>query len=521
MAVSIRQNIQTARKRLLESYSEAEVRRACAARIEGLRSSFPRKLKDLKALAEQCGLAAEEIIVFEALAPRTLPAECTGFVSAGSASKDGVTINAKVRELDARYIQGIAAEPRASLRRPAGKHRRFPANRFTRSYSFFGCKTLGRWGVGMGMNEFGVSVGDHTSFAKDPLHPGTGLESNDVCRLVLEGSRTAEEGAALVKELVEGHGHSREGQMYFVADSREGWIVEATSERCAAVRVRDSVGVRANGYKIGAKWDTASDDLVAYALKAGLWDGRGRFNFAESYSKPFPWAADRRFRYRRAVELLSKRIADGSTARARNGVAGVRRGMIGLGDGLRVLSDHAAEVGRGRARKVTRGGAISGVDVRRDPKMQRIRQICSHFRFPSVSAQIAVHDPGLPVEAGCAAWICLGNPCLTVYVPIPAGTTRIAAGFADGSVWGKFAEIERRSKGRYKKVKGVASKTFDCLQDDLRSGQVATAADAGELVEAGKSREARRLLEKSVRSAFRSIESAADEVLSRLKESGF
>lgn len=518
LATSIRLNIETTKARLLESHDLAEIGQACGSRIEGLRISFPRKLKDLRALAKACGVGPREIVMFEAPLPRKPPAECTGFLATGSASKGGVTINAKVRELDARYIQGITARSRTVLEPVAKRHKHFPANCLSEAHSFVGCRTLGTWGVGMGMNEFGVSVGDHTSFAKDRLHPDTGLESNDVCRLVLEGARTAEEGARLVRELVEGHGHSREGQIYFVADSKEAWIVEATSERCAAIRVRDAVAARANGYKIGSDWDFATHDLVAYARRSGLWDGNGRFNFARSYSKPFPWASDRRFRFRRVMDLLAQRVADGDLLRAKNGVARVKRGSISLRDGFRIMSDHAAEVGRGKERKVLTGKAISGADVRRDPRLEKVRQICSHFRFPSVSAQIAVHDPDLPIESGCVAWICLGNPCSGLYVPIPAGATKIAAGFADGSVWRRFSDIERASRGRYAKVKAIVSKTFDGVQDDIVSQQAAATRQAQSLSADGKRQESRRLLQGKVSSAFRSVGSAARGVLPRLRE---
>jgi dipeptidase len=521
LAESIRDNIGIARARLSESYDQATIDRACRDRIEGLRASFARKLEDLKRLAERCGITTSEILTFECLATRTLPSECTGFLSAGSASRGGVTINAKVRDLDARYIQGIAAYPRAAFRGPAKRLERFPANSLPEAYSFVGCGTLGKWGVGMGINEFGVSVGDHTSYANDPLHPGTGLESNDVCRLVLEGSRTAGEGARLVKELVEGHGHSREGQMYFIADSREGWIVEATSERCAGVAVRDAAAARANGYKIGSEWDAGSADLAAYARRAGLWDGRGRFDFARSYSKPFPWASDRRFRYARAMELLSKGVAGGRLGRARSGVASVAKGSIDLGRGFRVLSDHAAHVGAGGDRRSIKERAISAADVRCDPRLKTVRQICSHLRFPSVSAMVAVHDPGLPIELGSVAWVCLGNPCLGVYVPVSAATGDISSGFADGSIWGMFTQIERASRGSYTRVRAIARRVLDPVQSGILSGEERTTSLAREFLAAGKAEDARHLLQRYSGSAYKACVAAARAVLSRLRESGF
>jgi dipeptidase len=518
---SVQLNIEKARARLLESYGEEEIERACRDRIEGLQASFPRKIEELESLAQRCGVTKTEIVVFESLTPRRPPSECTGFVSAGTASKGGLTINAKVRELNAAYIQGLVCVPRRTFRATPKRHSPFPANSVSQTHSFFGCRTLGTWGIAMGMNEYGVSIGDHTSFAKDPLHPFEGLESNDVCRLVMETARTAEEGERLARELVEGHGHAREGQIYMIADSKEGWVVEATSERCVSLRVTDSVGARANQYKIGSSWDRASDDLISYARKAGLWDGKGRFNFAAAYSKAFPWAYDRRFRYKRVMQLLATRIDEARLKRARNGVVSCSRGRIALEDGFAILSDHAAQIRGEGSSAVFDPGPVTRFDVERNPALKSVRQICSHFRFPSVAAQVAVHDPSLLAGNGGAAWICLGNPCLSLFLPIPAGAAAIPAAFCDGSMWRRFTQIEGASRKRYKRVKAIGTRIFRETQRGLVRDYERAGEEAHGIMVEGKPEVARRLMSRQTSSAFKRVAAALDTVLSQIKEAGF
>jgi dipeptidase len=137
----------------------------------------------------------------------------------------------------------------------------------------------------MGINEWGVVVADNDAPTREPLKGESGLHDNDVCRLVLERSRTAYEGVQLVGSLIEIYGHSFVGQIYWIVDAEEAWIVECAGHHWVAVRLEDGVAVRANQYQITTNWEEGSEDLVEYAVEKGWCKSAADFSFAECYSK--------------------------------------------------------------------------------------------------------------------------------------------------------------------------------------------------------------------------------------------
>jgi dipeptidase len=151
-----------------------------------------------------------------------------------------------------------------------------------------------------GINEHGVAVANNMVLMRGipearayDVVPG-GVIWTEFMQLVLERSRSAREGAALIGQLCGSHGLSCDsGTMVAVADPQDAWWVElARDGQWVAKRVGpDEAVVRANCYRIRevdfADHDNfmASPTLVDYARRRG-WYQDGPFDFAAVYGDP-------------------------------------------------------------------------------------------------------------------------------------------------------------------------------------------------------------------------------------------
>jgi secernin len=200
--------------------------------------------------------------------------ECTTVLAAGNATSDGSIILAKNRDLSEYEVQWLYRAPRQS--HPLGttvKLQYIEIPQINVTWAWVGSKSYTKkWGVGMGINEWGVVVADNDAPTREPLEGERGLHDNDICRLILERSKTAQEGTMVAGALIEEYGHANVGQIYWVADPNECWIVECAGHHWAAVRITDGVAVRANQFQITIHWDAGSEDLVEYAVQKG-WCG--------------------------------------------------------------------------------------------------------------------------------------------------------------------------------------------------------------------------------------------------------
>lgn len=103
------------------------------------------------------------------------------------------------------------------------------------------------WGVEIGANEHGVTIGNEAVFTGEP-YAKTGLTGMDMNRIALERSTTAEEAVNILIELLErfgqggGCGYEDRSFTYhnsfLVADSTEAFVVETAAKHYAVERVR-------------------------------------------------------------------------------------------------------------------------------------------------------------------------------------------------------------------------------------------------------------------------------------------
>src|SRR6185503_3694446 len=122
-------------------------------------------------------------------------------------------------------------------------------------------KSFWTWGAEVGINEYGVAIGNEAVFTTlQKEEKSEGLIVIDMLRLGLERGRTAREAVdaitSALKALGQGGNCELAGNSHFdgshlIADSNEAWILETAGRQWVAKKVSDSIGSISNVLSIG------------------------------------------------------------------------------------------------------------------------------------------------------------------------------------------------------------------------------------------------------------------------------
>jgi len=159
--------------------------------------------------------------------------------------------------------------------------------------------------VGFQMNEHQVAIGETTFTGREELwNHGKGLEYWQLMQLVLERSKTAREGVAVITQLAEEYGYCSEGESFSIIDPNEAWIVEmigsgeaSAPPQWVAMRIPDGmISAHANMARIGQfplddpQNCLYSKDVINFAVDKGYFDPDAgeKFEFNTVYCPPSP-----------------------------------------------------------------------------------------------------------------------------------------------------------------------------------------------------------------------------------------
>ncbi|GAB4476321.1 MAG: acyl-CoA--6-aminopenicillanic acid acyltransferase [Anaerolineales bacterium] len=218
---------------------------------------------------------------------------CDTMVAIGNSTKDGSVILAKNSDREPNEAHVLVHIPRQ-------KHSPGSTVQCTyleipqveETYEVFLSKPFWIWGCEMGVNEYGVAIGNEAVFTREPYQKEAGLIGMDLIRLALERSQTAYQAMHVIVELLELYGQGGncgfEHPTYYhnsfiLADPTEAWVLETAGKYWAAERVKDVRSI-SNGLTIGETWDEASLGLVEHAIEKGWCKSREDFHFARCYS---------------------------------------------------------------------------------------------------------------------------------------------------------------------------------------------------------------------------------------------
>lgn len=348
---------------------------------------------------------------------------CDTSVVLGPATFDGSVIFAKNSDRAANECQPLFHTPRR--RHPAGatvqcQYLAIPEAEET--WEVIGSRPYWLWGFEMGVNEWGVAIGNEAVLSREPYEEAA-LIGMDLVRLGLERGRTADLAVRIIGNLVEryGQGGSCEATGYrtyhnsfIVADPTTAWIVETMGHRWVAQRVRERAAI-SNLYTIRTTWDACSPGAMQHAQEQ-CWGGTP-FDFAAAYQDPEADLTPRVCRLDRARMIL-----DGYRTPVR---------VDGM---LDILRDH-----------------YDG-DLPTGP--QPLPSICMHVapdRAGETAAAMVCHlRPDRHRELAVTCWTAFGSPCLSIFRPIypfavglPTILDRGGATYDPDSPWWAFERMQR------------------------------------------------------------------------------
>jgi dipeptidase len=305
------------------------------------------------------------------------------------------------------------------------------------AFGFLGSRPTWLWGVEHGVNEHGVAIGNEKIWTVDrPRDHPPALLGMDLVRLGLERGRTAEEAFSVITGLVQEHGQGGSGEphhdepyysSFLLADPHGGFVIE-TSNRTWVTREVGAGTSISNRISLTTDWERSSPEVAR-----------------DTDFDTFRWTA------------VPTSIADHRLATTRRTVA--RGSTITASDLARALRSHGSD----------RDDAQLPAEP---PDGGREFSVCMHR--PEAHAQTtASMIAELRADAPPRAWVCLGNPCVSVYVPCFPPV--VAPELADEQVAARFAFLRDRVQARPEELARVRAALGEVERELWESGENAFA----------------------------------------------
>ncbi|XDD45515.1 C69 family dipeptidase [Leptospira sp. WS39.C2] len=161
------------------------------------------------------------------------------------------------------------------------------------TYEIFLSKPFHMWGAEMGVNEFGVCIGNEAVFTNLKIgKTNNGLTGMDLIRLALERSKTAKNALFLITELLEEYGQDACGgyqnktffyhNSFIIADRTDGYVLETADRFWVAKKIKSYYAI-SNGLTIESDFEYSSTNLIE-KLK---YNSKKDFSFKDHFSDYF------------------------------------------------------------------------------------------------------------------------------------------------------------------------------------------------------------------------------------------
>jgi len=312
-------------------------------------------------------------------------------------------------------------------------------------------KPFWMWGAEMGVNEYGLAIGNEAVFTRVPYEKGPALTGMDLLRLALERAATAHEAVHVITDLIEtygqggncGYGHKLfYHNSYLMADAESVWVLETAGRQWAARQIDGTYAI-SNKLTLEDRWDLASDDLVSFAVQKGWCRLAEEFSFARCYSDfwytKFSSSENRRAR---AMSLLN-----------------ASQGRLGVADFFAILRDH--------------GDASPGSFCPDRGLFQS--QICNHAGWGPVRISQTTGSLVSRLTPGAATHFVTGTaaPCTSLFKPVwidtPMPPDQHPAGeaFDSQSVFWSHERLHRLVLKDYHRGMRFIAGRRDKLEDEL------------------------------------------------------
>lgn len=301
------------------------------------------------------------------------------------------------------------------------------------------------WGAEMGVNEFGVAIGNEAVFTKIPFKKdNSGLTGMDLIRLALERTQTAKDSLGLIIELIQKYGQDACGgyenknfyyhNSFLIVDKKEAYNLETAGKFWAYKKLFDFYSI-SNGLTITNDYDEIHPEAIEFAIKKKWYDPKKEeFNFQKVFSDKF-------YTYFSKCEVRRK-------------ISGTiqKKEKIDLRDCIETLQSHGENP---------------------ETKLDSMESICLHsggFTTPSetTGSMISILRKSL-----ITVWLTgTSHPCLSLYKPFYFGTNVLASlskptAKYDNSLWWTAELVHRKLLEKYSELKKEFQKEIKELQQEL------------------------------------------------------
>ena len=286
----------------------------------------------------------------------------------------------------------------------------------------------------VGMNQWGVTMSCNWMWSKEKNLPNKGIRRYAVRQLILERAKTARQAVQIVADFIDKYGQADWGGLtYNLADPKEAWVLETTSQHWVARKVRDNeLWVVANRFTIGKEFDLSSKGLKSFAQKMGWFDPKqGDFSFKDFYGRP-----DRMNQaYDKDREARGKALLQG------------KQGFITPEDLFLILRDRYE--GTPKYTKPLKDEIWREVSEGRMIPRAIATNLCQ-------SSSVAQLRGDMPVQVGSVMWYAMAAPHYSGFFPVYAGATKIPAVFSNvnsayspDSAWWAFRMLQKVADTNY------------------------------------------------------------------------
>lgn len=379
---------------------------------------------------------------------------CDTVVALPRAAQEGHTLLAKNSDREPDEAQAIIHCPR-TLHTEASVQCTFIAiPQVSETYECILSKPFQMWGAEMGVNEYGVAIGNEAVFTKVKFEKNNnGLTGMDLLRLALERSRSAREAVTCVTSLLELYGQNACGgyknkrfyyhNSFLIADSKSAFVLETAGREWVVQEVKDIRSI-SNRLSIGTRYDQLSSGAMELAKKNNWWHEEETFDFHQAYSDWFYTRMGRAARREACTAELAFR----------------KRGKITAADCMSILQTHNTEESTFKPSKANTGSVCMHATGLLNPSSTTA----------SMVAQIRTEGPHTVWLTGTP------HPCLSIYIPFFFGTDIISkikqpSAKPDDSLWWRAEMLHRWIGKNYKHRKSLIHENRLSLQQQFISDE--------------------------------------------------
>lgn len=148
------------------------------------------------------------------------------------------------------------------------------------------------WGGEMGVNQFGLTIGNEAVFTNEPIKKSA-LLGMDLIRLALERTKTAKSALDCIINLLNEYGqgggcgyHDRSftyHNSWLIADPAEAYVLETADEHWVWKKVEKNYSI-SNTLTIKSDYDGISEGTVSYAIDTGRCKSEDDFSFKKCFT---------------------------------------------------------------------------------------------------------------------------------------------------------------------------------------------------------------------------------------------